>query len=207
MTAIAAIHVAKKQLGLDDDTARDLYERVTGKRSLRVMSITEQERVVEELRRQGFTKASKPSRNKAEGRFAKKLQALWIAMWNLGLTRDRTDAGLTSFVQRQTRIDHTRFLRHAEYADKVIEALKGWMAREAGVEWRAVSFLPKWTQGPGYRIATAQFAILRRRGLLTEYAELQHWLVRVHGLRAELMTDAEWIDVMNELGDLIRRHT
>jgi phage gp16-like protein len=77
MRVSAAIHAARKRLGLDDDTARDLYARVTGKRSLRDMS--EQQRVVEELRRQSFKPLSNGSRKTLDGRFAKKLQALWIA--------------------------------------------------------------------------------------------------------------------------------
>lgn len=202
MSALAAIHVARKQLGLDEDTYRAVLVRVTGKDSAGAMSEAERERVVQELRRQGF----KPS-GRAAGRFAGKLQALWIGCWNLGLINDRSDAGLTSFVKRQTKVDHTRFLRHAEDADKVIEALKGWMTRDAGVDWRRDRFLPAWTQANGYRIASAQFAMLKAHDAeFAAFRELQSWLDQSRpGANVTTLDDAGWISVMNELGVLLRK--
>lgn len=139
MTALASIHVAKKQLGLDDDTYRDLLERVTGQRSAKGLSDAQQENVLEAMRQAGFKPARKPVSTAGEqpfkGRFAGILQAYWISAYQLGLVRDRSDAALISFVRRQTGIDHMRWLRDAAEAARVIEALKGWMARGAGVEW------------------------------------------------------------------------
>lgn len=206
-TTLAAIHVAKKQLGLDDDTYRAVLVRVTGKESAREMSEIERQRVVEALRKRGFKKASKPSRNKAAGPYRGKLQALWIAMWNLGLAADGTDAGLTAFVRRQTRVDHTRFLIHHDDATAVIEALKDWMAREAGVDWRHDRFLPAWTQVPGYRIAHAQFFLLKKLDpAFADYVELDHWVAHNVDIdfRAWGATDAEWIVIMNRLGEAVR---
>lgn len=133
--SIAAIHVARKTLGLDEDTYRDALRQVTGKSSAGDMSEAERQRVLERFRQLGFKPASTGSRKRLEGRFAGKLQALWIAAWNLGLVRDRDDRALLSFVKRQTGIDHVRFLRHGEDAAKAIEALKGWLERSGGVRW------------------------------------------------------------------------
>lgn len=206
MSAVAAIHVAKKQLGLDDDTYRALLMSETGKNSVAKMTASEQRRVIEVLRNQGFKPASKPSRGKAAGPYRGKLQALWIAMWNLGLTRDRTDAGLTAFVRRQTKIDHTRFLIHHDDATAAIEALKDWMAREAHVNWQYDRAMPNWTQSYGYRIAVAQFDILRKRDPdLADLVGLQHWLIGTKGLDARTMDDADWIPVMNALGEIVRK--
>ena len=205
MNALAAIHVARKQLGLDEETYRAVLVRVTGKNSAGKMSEAERLRVVQELRRQGFKPASKPSRSKAAGPYRGKLQALWIAMWNLGLTRDRTDAGLTAFVRRQTKIDHTRFLIHHDDATAAIEALKDWMAREAHVNWQYDRAMPNWTQSNGYRIAVAQFDILRERDPdLADLVGLQHWLIGTKGLDARTMDDAGWVDIMNTLGERLR---
>lgn len=133
--SIAAIHVAKKQLGLDEDTYRASLVQVTGKNSAAAMSEAERQKVLERFRQQGFKAASTGRRKPLEGRFAPKLQALWIAGWNLGLVRDRDDRALVAFVKRQTGIDHVRFLRHGQDAIKAIEALKGWLARAGGVDW------------------------------------------------------------------------
>ncbi|MBB4302327.1 phage gp16-like protein [Rhodobium orientis] len=131
--SLAQIHIAKKDLGLEDDDYRAVLERVTGKTSSAVMTPGERGRVLDEFRRLGWTPQQK--RKGLDGPFAKKVQALWIAGWNLGLIRDRRDSALIAFVKRQTGIDHTRWLVDSGDAAKVIEALKGWLAREGGVEW------------------------------------------------------------------------
>lgn len=51
---LAKIHIGKKQLGLDDDTYRDLLERVTGKRSAGQCTERQLVDVVEEMVRLGF---------------------------------------------------------------------------------------------------------------------------------------------------------
>lgn len=206
MSAIAAIHVGLKQLGIEQDDARDLYERQTGKRSLRDMRPRELEAVVGELRRLGFKPSSKGAARRVEGRYAKKLQAMWIALWNLGLTADRTDRALVSFVQRQTKVDHTRFLHDPADAAKVIEALKGWMAREAGVEWRGKSGL---MATDGGKIAWAQFRLLvpgaTLIGNLSMFAaEVAQILNTSPAGALDELSAADWRAVMNAFGARIR---
>ena len=203
MTAIAAIHAARRQLGLDDDTARDLYARVTGKRSLREMSPAEQDRVVAELRRQGFTRASSGARKRLEGKYAAKLQALWIAAWNLGIVKNRDDKALIAFVERQTGLSHVRFLHHPGDAARAIEGLKGWMAREARVDWRVDAATPDWLRVPGAQIAVAQWQILVRAAA----ADPQGFRRAVAALAkpVDLMAEPDWRPVMNALGAQIRK--
>jgi len=105
MKALAAIHIAKKQLGLDDDDHRALCLRVTGIPSSKDMSEAERGKVLDEYRRLGFV-----DRRKLEGKYAAKLQALWIAAWNLGVVPSERDEALIGFVHRQTQIDHARFV-------------------------------------------------------------------------------------------------
>lgn len=212
MTALAAIHVARKQLGLDDDTARDLYQRVTGKRSAKEMSEAERNRVVEEMRRQGFTKApSSGARRKLEGRFAPKLQALWIAAWNLGIVENRADEALIAFVKRQTGVDHVRFLRHPEDAAKAIEALKAWMAREAGVDWRHKKALPPPMNDERFRVAWAQYRVLvpgaTFMGNLANFNRERGRILAARWPDADLaqMKPEQWQAVMNALGERVRK--
>lgn len=134
--SIAAIHVAKKQLGLDDDTYRAALLEATGKSSSSAMTEAERQKALEHFRQKGFKGVATGRRKLLEGRFAPKLQALWIAGWNLGLIRDRDDRALIAFVKRQTGLDHVRFLRHGQDATKAIEALKGWLERSGGVDWK-----------------------------------------------------------------------
>ncbi|MBN8243286.1 regulatory protein GemA [Nitratireductor aquimarinus] len=205
MSALAAIHVAKKQLGLDEDTYRALLMRETGKNSAAKLTANEQRRVIEVLRNQGFKPSSNASQTGLKGRFAKKLQALWIAAWNLGIVRDRSDRALIAFVKRQAGIDHVRFVHHPEDARKAIEGIKAWMAREAGVNWLIEGFLPDWMQCDGYRIATAQFFIMKKLDpSFAEHRSVQNWIASELQLDARFMQSEDWITVMNSLGVRIR---
>jgi len=209
MTSLSAIHAGLRQLGIVEEDARDLYERQTGKRSLRDMNPNEQRNVVGELRRLGFKPALKGARKRLEGRYAAKLQALWIDGWNLGIVRDRSDRALIAFVKRQCKIDHVRFLHHGDDANRVIEALKGWLAREGGVDWSRDSKMPDWTQTDGYRVAAAQFAMLEKTD--TRF-DVYHWIMATAAERPgqpeqlSRFTARDWQPVMNHLGLLVRAH-
>lgn len=199
MTPLAAIHVGNKQLGLDEDTARDLYERVTGKRSLREMNERQLQLIVTEQRRQGF----KPAEKGLQGPFAKKLQALWIAAWNLGIVRDRTDAAMLSFIKRQTSIEHTRFLLDADDAAKAIDALKAWMTREAGVDWGQSVATAEWLRPSGAKIALAQWHVLSVLKAVDPKGFRK--FVWENAKPLDQMTERDWPAVMNTLGEMIRK--
>lgn len=62
-TAIAQIHIAKKQLGLDDDTYRATLDAAVGKSSCSDMDIGELYKVIAHLKKCGF-KTRKPSHGK-----------------------------------------------------------------------------------------------------------------------------------------------
>lgn len=135
MSALALIHIGKKQLNMEDDDYRALLGRVsaTGQTSAKFLSVDEQQRVIGEMKRLGF-KAN--SRNGTmTGPYAPKLIAMWLSAYHLGIVRNRHEAALISFVERQTGISHIRWLRDARDAAAAIEALKKWIAREAGVVW------------------------------------------------------------------------
>ncbi len=209
-SSIAAIHVAKKQLGLDDDTYRAKLARITGKHSVKDMTETERQQVLTVLRNEGFTPspvARRPDgRQKLTGKFAKKLQALWIAAWNLGIVRDRDDKAMLAFVKRQTGIDHTRFLVYADDAAKAIDGLKGWLRREAGVGFGNTNGY-EWLAKDVAKIAWAQWRILQpaaclivRKGFDEEVAKL----LQVKAPILDHLKPSEWQIVMNALGERIR---
>lgn len=200
MTVHRAIHAISHRLGLDDEARRAIYQRVTGKPTLTLMSETEKDAVAAEFRRLGGDRRP-DGRKKLTGPFAPKLQALWIGAWNLGIVENRNDKALLAFVKRQTGIDHTRFLYYADDAAKAIEALKAWMAREAGVDWRVHRKMPLWRQAEGYKIAVAQWALLQQdpKDFGTVVPLLRE------GQPGDLnLTRAEWIRVMNSLGQRVR---
>ncbi|MEH7868771.1 regulatory protein GemA [Rhizobium laguerreae] len=207
-TSIAAIHVAKRQMGLDEDTYRAKLARITGKQSAKDMTEDERQTVLAVFRNEGFAPAPAnrrvDGRQKLTGKYAKKLQALWIAAWNLGIVHDRDDKALIAFVKRQTGIDHTRFLVYADDAKRAIEALKAWIKREVGVSYGNTNGY-NWLVADGAKIAWAQWKILMpgagllvRKGFDSEVAKLTGRLM------LQEVTTADWQIVMNSFGDRIR---
>ena len=207
MSALAKIHIAKKQLGLDDDTYRDMLERVTSKRSSKGMNNKQHTAVLDEFKRLGWKSDFKRKRGGGSltGPYAKKLQALWIAGWNLGLVDNRKDAALIAFVKRQTGIQSMAWLRDPEDADKAVEALKKWLER-GGVDWSVGDHIPPWARAPGFKIAWAQ---LRKLEPFDEFfnvnfsAAITEILPNNNGL--DVLTSSDWIKVMNALGVKVRK--
>jgi phage gp16-like protein len=162
-SSIAAIHVAQKQLGLDDDTYRAKLTKITGKGSVKDMSEDERQKVLTVFRNEGFAPkgaARRPNgKTVLSGKFVKKCQALWIAGYNLGIVRDRDDAAMCAFILRQTGIESAQWLHHADDARKVIEALKKWLQREAGVSFGNLNG-QDWLIRDGAKIAWAQWKLL-----------------------------------------------
>lgn len=204
MSALKAIYAGCKALGIaDEDDRRDLFERITGKRSLRVMTPTEQEGVVQELRRLGFRA---DGRRQLSGPYARKLQALWIAGWNLGLVRNRDDAALIAFVKRQTGLDHVRFLQDSADAMRAVEALKSWLARDGGVMWGNTNGYD-WLADLGAQVAWAQWRKLHPQADLMARCGFDAAVFAVVGPRngsLDSLKAAEWRAVSNALGGEIR---
>lgn len=201
-SSIAAIHVAKKQLGLDDDTYRAKLINITGIASVKDMNEDQRQKVLTVFRSEGFKpKADRrpDGRQKLSGRYAAKLQALWIAGWNLCVFKNRDDVALETFVKRQTGLDAVRFCHDPEDARKAIEALKAILAREGGVDWTVYQAQPLHYRHEGFRVARAQWKILNP----TDPAGFWPAVTSLAGGQVPA-SDRSWIVVMNELGNRIR---
>lgn len=133
---IAAIHTIAKALRIDDGVRRTIMHDETGKMSSAQMTDEEAGRVIKRLKAlQSTVGAAAKGALVMDGPYAAKLRALWIAGWNLGVVRERSDKALCSFIERQCGISHPRFLRDPADAAKAIEGIKAWLAREAGIKW------------------------------------------------------------------------
>lgn len=202
MSSVKAIYAGARSLGLDEETRRGLYARVTGKARLREMTPRDKEAVLEELRRLGFRPGpSGGGARQMEGPYAPKLRALWIAAWNLGLTRTRTDAALIAFVRRQTGIEHTRWLREPADAARAIEGLKAWLARDGGVDWSPRHGDPRWVRSNEGRIAFAQF---RRGPWSGSFLDTLRAMLSDPQARPEALEKPDWHAAMNAMGAVIR---
>lgn len=205
MSAVKAIYAGAAAVGLtDDEDRRDFYHRVTGKRRLREMNGTEKEAVVAELRKLGFKPG--PRTRSLTGPYARKLQALWISGWNLGLVDSARDAALLAFVKRQTGFEATRFLRDPMDAAKVIEGLKAWLARDGGVVWDPKP-CPAWLKEPAAKVALAQYFRLTPDpggNLRAEFWQALAGAVPTDRMGLETLTAADWRAVVNHFGAQIR---
>lgn len=133
---IAVIHMLAAKARMDEDTYRSFLLNEGGARSTKKLTVAAAGRVIDRLR----TIVREPTWAKGavaglDTPIARKLQALWLTGYNLGLIHDRTDRAMLSFLERQTGVSHTRFLLHPSEATAAIEALKSWLRRDGGVEW------------------------------------------------------------------------
>jgi phage gp16-like protein len=128
---LAKIHLAKKQLNLDDSTYREVLLRVTGHRSCRDCSPDQLGRAVAEFERLGFADARrKRDATAPNAPLVGKLKALWWALHHLGVTDEPTDERLLAFVARQAGAAPTalRFATAAQL-NGAIEGAKQWLRR------------------------------------------------------------------------------
>ena len=127
---LARVHIAKKELGLDDATYRDVIERLHGVRSAGVLDLAQLDALLAEFRRKGWSSSRRrPTAKSAEVRL---LYVLWRILRDGGEART---AKPDAWVARQTRSPHKpegvqrpEFLRDDE-ARALVEQLKKWIRR------------------------------------------------------------------------------
>lgn len=155
---IKAIHALKARAGLDEASYRDFLDRAAGVRSAKGLTLASAGAVIEELK--GLTGQKQTSSRTGPGQTPPKAKgalrlsgpyvgicrALWISGYELGVFEHREDTALVAFVRRQTGLDSLNWLRDADQARGVIEALKKWISRVAGVAWPGRSGTPAETK-------------------------------------------------------------
>ena len=138
---LAAIHIATKALGLTADDAQALKLHITGKASAADMTVPQRRQLLAHLSGLQARAAGKPkpiytgqrrelersAHDGQDGRWAK-ARALWALLARAGVVQVDTDAALTKYVQRQTKVEAWRFLNGYQMTS-VIEALKAWCTR------------------------------------------------------------------------------
>lgn len=157
---LAKIHIAKKELGLDDDTYRAVLERLTGHTSSAKCSDAQLADLLAHFKAEGFKARSTArstrvkvagNRPLADAPHASKIRALWITLYELGVIADSSEAALAGFVRRQAKVEALQWLS-PDQAPRVIEALKRWATREAGVDWSPYRITKYWSGGRGIAV-------------------------------------------------------
>jgi len=130
---LAMIHIAKKELGLDDDTYRAVISQASNGRtnSAGDLDYAERNKLLEHLKGRGWkNKAPKPQQTRALATDdqSRKIRALWLELKELGGIENSSEAALAAFVKRLTNVNALQWLSTAQ-ASMVIESLKKWVSR------------------------------------------------------------------------------
>lgn len=131
---LAKVHIAKKQLGLDEDDYRAVIFQYCG--SMSAADATEEQlaKVVQHFGQRGFRTSAKgvPGRRApaVDTPSARKARALWISLHHLGAVRNPSEQALEAFACRQLKCEQWRWSDQS-LAYRLIEALKA-MAKRHG---------------------------------------------------------------------------
>lgn len=124
---LAIIHIAVSELGIDDDSYRQILYQVGKVDSSADLDAAGRSKLIHRLRQLGW----KPkTRQKVTARQPqdRKIRALWLDLAKRGIVRDRSENALATYVKRQTGVERLEWL-DGRQAERVIEALKKWISR------------------------------------------------------------------------------
>ena len=124
---LAKIHIAKKELGLDDSTYRGVLWDRYGKETAADLTDRQAADLIDLFRQKGWRPIS--------FRQAGLIHVLWRRLEDAGALKHPGERSLGGFVEHATGRDDLRKLTVYE-ASRVIEMLKKWIERVEGVDKR-----------------------------------------------------------------------
>lgn len=127
---VQLIHIAKSQLGMDDDTYRAMLAGLELPNSTTKMSVPELTKVLEHLKRSGFQVRSKAKERPLAGDDqSRMIRGLWLELHALGYVQNADESALAAWVKRETSVDALQWL-NGKQAQATIEKLKQWRWRD-----------------------------------------------------------------------------
>lgn len=186
---IAKVHLASKQLGLDEDTYRSVLFQVTGQMSAADCSEAELTELVEHFKARGFKArpAKKPGQRTAADHLpARKARALWISLYHLGAIDNSSEQALEAFARRQLKVDALQWADQAQ-CYKLIEALKA-MAERHG--WRQGGLPPTMNGNAKLRALKLRLCEAIWRKLVDKAFVPENWLIEDAAFRLCGITSA-----------------
>ena len=124
----AAINIIKKELGMDDDTYRDVMaSKFGGIRSAKQLNQQQLNQWLIHLKGQQKRAGLNPDGTK-HAQMINKCEALWIELRKAGKVQDGSKQALESFVRNQTGAAALR-MANGKQLYQAIEILKSWLAR------------------------------------------------------------------------------
>ncbi len=211
---LAQVHIAPKQLGLDDDSYRAILMRETGRMSAAECTDAELETVIAAFKRQGFTKstdkpgAARKGPARADHPMARKARALWLSLGYLCAIDNPAEKALEGFAKRQLGCDRLQWANQSQ-SDRLIEALKA-IAERHGWDQSAKGLAKDhYIRVLWARLADAILFKLRRAGIADGGWMLHEAAFRLCGIEAApvmLMSNQTLQNVCQALGAKLREH-
>lgn len=194
---IGKVHVAKSQLGLDDDTYRQILFDVSGRTSAADCSESHLVAVLKHFEARGFKpkiaastggrRAGKTASRAADHPSARKTRALWISLHHLCAIDNPSEKALEAFARRQLKVEQLQWADQA-LCYKLVEALKaiaerhGWSQGFSGVQakWDSAAKV----RALKIRLCEAILAKLNAQGLAAADWSLTTAAFRLCGIEA-----------------------
>lgn len=125
---LAKIHIAKKELGMDEAAYRAMLRNVAGVDSAARLDESGRDRIIDHLKRLGFR--PRPAHPTITPGQYRKIRMLWLDLHAVGLVRDPSEKAMRKYIKRMTGVEQPGRLS-VEEAILVIETLKKWRQRVA----------------------------------------------------------------------------
>ena len=140
---IRLIHVARRELRLDEPTYRTVLQAAGGAESTTAMNPRQLQAVLDRLKQAGFkvrapsgpqssaltsSARAAPDRRQDTRREALKVRALWLFLHHLGAVRDPSERALAAYVRRIGKVDDMHWA-DGDRMLALIETLKKWAMR------------------------------------------------------------------------------
>lgn len=129
MAQLAQIHIAKKDLGLDDETYRAMLWTYARVHSSAELDHAGRAKVLDHLKSLGW-KSGRKQRNKKptnDPRYGL-IRELWLELHANGVVNDPSEQATIRFIKNQTKIDSFEWLS-TKQVSSLIERLKQWLKR------------------------------------------------------------------------------
>ena len=120
---IAKLHLARRDLRLEEEDYRLILTRVTGKASAADLSADQLAAALAEMKRLGWEAQPAKGPRAAASPAAGKARAMLISLGLMGVIRNSSEAALNAFARRQIGVDRLSWADEAQVY-KLIEALK-----------------------------------------------------------------------------------
>jgi phage gp16-like protein len=129
---LAKIHIAKKDLGLDDETYRAVLWTCARVHSSKDLDHAGRAAVLDHFKARGW-KAKPPVKAKQKAKLSdepqhKMIRGLWLELHANGTVIDPSEKAIARFIKNQTKVDRMEWLS-VNQASQIIERLKSWLNR------------------------------------------------------------------------------